>query len=976
MGSGQIQIHGPGNGGSGSIYVNFPLSTCMPCASGTFMTPGTLDCIPCAPGSFAQYPGSITCMPCPGGTYATFAGSSVCSAVPIGSFTERIDYIGECDEVCEHSLQQNAVFLKLLKDKPPTGMNVFAHYNNRTFSVPDARKTGHDVIVCPEEWTELIAKCPETVITGKWLPENSPVSYEWDSHSDLFKDTFSIKNQSHGNGAYTVRYSSSIRNSMTEPPWNVFSLRSYSKGSAWGNNEYHRGLYIGTATLDGIYFGDWITIEYPIASLIKSVRIIGMDDIELHGKIPMNFQIYGRNGPSESWTVIYIQEADIMTTLDDHYEINTNLVYSELGLVVNRLQTYDPASRYHVNDNVGNSLGFSRLMVRVAAVSTNAAKIVTASQPEFGATNNITSMFGTKATRVRWPDMLPLTFTLCFATRWGAQKNGRVLGCGNENYFGHYDTSGGIYYNSFQRVKSFEHSADWLVMCMTNGFNGVSSVVRDQVAVSSEEINIKIPTRCRLVINDYQGGTSGTEDFHVYSVYVWNIALRPDEMKVVTAGLRKEIGGKPFAENTNVIAIRDLRAYYLKAYSITNPETRLVPIFAKTMYADPSVCMKCIATVNVAPTWTNFTVCAVGFFTAFSDTMGNTCRQCPRGMTTVAHGSESITECVCEAGYYKDPYGFCVECALGSSSTVGDETYDSCACASTGMYKSDRDSTTANISSGSFVSTGMSHTCVLFTDIGRIKCWGSNNFGQLGTGYITAPIGDNSNEMGTNLAFVDLGSPDIHVVDVQVASESTCVLISSGKIKCWGRNNHGVIGVGNRNVAIYDAAYLRSWTQTENNVVNFGTGRSVVSMSVMQASVCAILDNKQVKCFGRNDYGQLGYGDIFDRGDDIEEMGSFLPAVDFGTNRYAVRLFPSSSDTICALLNTADVKCWGHNGYLALGMGIPVTQNIGDELFEMGDNLVTVAIPTGRTVINLWVAHHVVAILDDSTMIAWGGTHL
>jgi E3 ubiquitin-protein ligase HERC3 len=162
----------------------------------------------------------------------------------------------------------------------------------------------------------------------------------------------------------------------------------------------------------------------------------------------------------------------------------------------------------------------------------------------------------------------------------------------------------------------------------------------------------------------------------------------------------------------------------------------------------------------------------------------------------------------------------------------------------------------------------------------------------------------------------------------------------------------------------------------DSDFVNFGAGRTVVSMSVMRASVCAIMDSQQVKCFGQNNYGQLGYGDTLDRGYSTSTMGTGLPAVDFGTNRNAVRLFPSSSDTMCALLNTAEVKCWGHNGHLGLGMGIPITQNIGDEASEMGDNLVAIAIPTGRTVINLWVAHHVVAILDDNTMIAWGGTHI
>jgi hypothetical protein len=56
-------------------------------------------------------------------------------------------------------------------------------------------------------------------------------------------------------------------------------------------------------------------------------------------------------------------------------------------------------------------------------------------------------------------------------------------------------------------------------------------------------------------------------------------------------------------------------------------------------------------------------------------------------------------------------------------------------------------------------------------------------------------------------------------------------------------------------------------------------------------------------------------------------------------------------------------------------MGLSITHNIGDDASEMGDNLVAIAIPAGRNVINLWVAHHVVAILDDNTMITWGGVH-
>lgn len=154
-----------------------------------------------------------------------------------------------------------------------------------------------------------------------------------------------------------------------------------------------------------------------------------------------------------------------------------------------------------------------------------------------------------------------------------------------------------------------------------------------------------------------------------------------------------------------------------------------------------------------------------------------------------------------------------------------------------------------------------------------------------------------------------------------------------------------------------------------------GTDRRVVSLSVAKEFVCAILDNRSVKCFGRNSYGQLGYGDTEHRGDAAGSMGDNLPSVDFGTGRYAVRLFPSSGEAMCALLNTAEVKCWGRNANYVLGMGIAEERNIGDNANEMGDNLVAISIPLGKMVINLWVANHVIVLLDDHTITGWGGAN-
>merc|ERR1711991_863255 len=48
-------------------------------------------------------------------------------------------------------------------------------------------------------------------------------------------------------------------------------------------------------------------------------------------------------------------------------------------------------------------------------------------------------------------------------------------------------------------------------------------------------------------------------------------------------------------------------------------------------------------------------------------------------------------------------------------------------------------------------------------------------------------------------------------------------------------------------------------------------------------SACVITDTKQIKCWGKNNDGVLGYGDVNDRGNEPNEMGDNLPFVDVGS---------------------------------------------------------------------------------------------
>lgn len=61
--------------------------------------------------------------------------------------------------------------------------------------------------------------------------------------------------------------------------------------------------------------------------------------------------------------------------------------------------------------------------------------------------------------------------------------------------------------------------------------------------------------------------------------------------------------------------------------------------------------------------------------------------------------------------------------------------------------------------------------------------------------------------------------------------------------------------------------------------MNLGTGRSAQHITLGTFHTCALLDNRQVKCWGWNEYGQLGLGDTGTRGDDPRRDGDDMLTV-------------------------------------------------------------------------------------------------
>jgi len=173
--------------------------------------------------------------------------------------------------------------------------------------------------------------------------------------------------------------------------------------------------------------------------------------------------------------------------------------------------------------------------------------------------------------------------------------------------------------------------------------------------------------------------------------------------------------------------------------------------------------------------------------------------------------------------------------------------------------------------------------------------------------------------------FADLSSC---ISDVSIGLGHICALLSTGEVKCWGRNVDGQLGdvsYVNKEYPIYvcDSNY----DCQDNNEYRLNNIKKIIAG---YHHTCALNNFNEVYCWGANAYGELGKGDFV--------KSNFALKVSSLNN--SVKELTSGWGFNCVLLFDGTAKCWGRNTWGCVGNGNTINVSIPEFVLNSDDNSV------------------------------------
>lgn len=200
-------------------------------------------------------------------------------------------------------------------------------------------------------------------------------------------------------------------------------------------------------------------------------------------------------------------------------------------------------------------------------------------------------------------------------------------------------------------------------------------------------------------------------------------------------------------------------------------------------------------------------------------------------------------------------------------------------------------------------------TCAALTD-GTIQCWGYNGAGVLGNGTTT-----NSPTAVTTYS----NSANNPARQVSVGIYSACAVFHDGTAECWGNDGGNpaapLLGNGTMGSTAYSLTPV-----TVSNITGTSPATTATAISVGNASACALMADTSVQCWGSNNHGELGTGSTGPQSCSSLPC-STVPVAVSGLSKVTTISVGGLVDVVCAVKSDGTVWCWGSNFYSQLGNG-------------------------------------------------------
>jgi alpha-tubulin suppressor-like RCC1 family protein len=226
------------------------------------------------------------------------------------------------------------------------------------------------------------------------------------------------------------------------------------------------------------------------------------------------------------------------------------------------------------------------------------------------------------------------------------------------------------------------------------------------------------------------------------------------------------------------------------------------------------------------------------------------------------------------------------------------------------------------------LAAGSAHTCGL-TPRGGVQCWGATLSPDGGVPTAAGPY---------NTHPVEIGGFDATPTALTAGGYHTCALLMGGAVQCWGDNDNGELG--NK---------MQVGRSVPTTVLDLP--EPIVSLATGKTHTCAVLQGKNVVCWGSNASSELGDGSTTTRTSPVAVQG--LPSG-------VVKAVAVGDAHSCALLDNGNVWCWGSTSEGQTGNAAPSPSPP-----------VAVNMVVNATAISAGAAHTCV-VVSGGAIVCWG----